>query len=843
MFRLLPVGCVAFLLAFQDITPALAQTRSFEYLHRMLPARSEPTFALVAGDVDGDGDADAMLGNFDGRDRLYLNDGNAFFTDASDQLPDGPGWTLAFALGDVDRDGDNDLVVASLGLLLYLNDGHGSFTNEPGYLPPASYSGALALMLEDVDGDQDLDLLVGNYYEQNQLYLNDGMGRFREATDQLPTHRDDTCDLALGDVDADGDQDMIVGNGGFYHGGEAQSRLYLNDGAGRFTDATERLPKYLGYTNAVALGDVDADDDLDVVLGEFYGGDRLYLNDGTGHYQHVAGGLPSGEYTLSLALGDVDGDGDHDLVSGNGDVYWACGMGEQARLYLNDGHHGHFADATTQLPQEGSVAWALALLDLDGDGDSDLLLGTVGQSLLYLNDGRGQFTNAMLPFIDDDGSMETYLGGLALGDVDGDQDLDVVVANQAEPSQLYLNDGAGHLTEAIGHLPDDPDRSTSVARCDVDGDGDLDLVFGNYAEQNRLFLNDGTGFFTDATAQLPPDLDDTTSLAVGDVDGDGDEDLVIGNAWGTSRNQDRLYLNDGSGHFTDATSRLPPSSDDTWAIVLGDVDGDDDLDLIKGNTFQDGLYLNEGGGFFADATGQLPPDSDYVFDLALGDVDGDRDLDIVVGNWGPNRLYLNDGRSFFMDASRRLPPGSADSNLALGDVDGDGDQDLVASQWQGSCAFWDRISLNDGTGKFSDLAAQPISPAHVGSGLVLGDIDGDGDMDFVTATRNLVLTNLTRQLAWRAIPRIGKPLQLDLYGPADAPWTLYVSTGDHGSLEKLGSGEPTRVVASGRLDSQGRATYTLEVPQAQDLIGRSWFWTANIEGVPTNTEITTFTDL
>ena len=178
---------------------------------------------------------------------------------------------------------------------------------------------------------------------------------------------------------------------------------------------------------------------------------------------------------------------------------------------------------------------------------------------------------------------------------------------------------------------------------DVDGDRDLDIVFANKDGQNRLYVNDGSGVFEDVTlTHFPEDHDNSRGMALGDVDGDGDLDFMFAHRSG----QNRLYLNDGSGVFSDATEiRFPTYSDWSLDVALGDVDADRDLDILVANfTGQNELYLNDGSGVFENATAtHLPADSDSSLGIALGDVDGDGDLDVIVANFGDNRLYTNQG--------------------------------------------------------------------------------------------------------------------------------------------------------------------------------------------------------
>jgi large repetitive protein len=269
-----------------------------------------------------------------------------------------------------------------------------------------------------------------------------------------------------------------------------------------------------------------------------------------------------------------------------------------------------------------------------------------------------------------------------LADMNGDGHLDLVVANVnldlgPQFNRLYLNDGNGGFpSEGIVIGSDDMDRSYSVAVGDVDGDGHLDIVIGNYWAPNKLYLNDGNGGFPESGIAIGSESDNTRHMVLGDVDGDGDLDLLVGNS-----GQNRLYLNDGLGNFSATGINVGSEIELTMNLALGDIDGDGDLDLIvanRGHLATTKLYLNDGLGGFS--TTGIPLDTTLdTFSIALGDVNGDGHLDLIAnGLRTPRlRLYLNDGSGGFLPATQISDSFLLSERIILADIDGDGDLDLI----------------------------------------------------------------------------------------------------------------------------------------------------------------------
>jgi len=486
----------------------------------------------------------------------------------------------------------------------------------------------------DFDGDGDLDLLSERRFSYVQYFRNDGTARvaaFTSVGDSVrdvegrPLFADRQNIPSLNDIDCDGDLDLFLGrlNGTIsrYEVAELTDEgvpvfRFLED---RFQDI--EIVAQLGSlhgANSMAFADIDQDGDLDFFWGDFFEPGVLFVENtgscGEPNLRTDPVPFPTDDtiatsgYNVTV-LEDVDSDGDLDLFVGVLGGAFNPNLTTTRNFHFYEQVDGDFIYRTDRFVYTLDVGSESipSFADLDGDGDLDMLLANkldpddTQTSRLYYFENVGSPRNpafqqrAHIPL------FTMYHYAPALGDLDGDGDLDMLVGTWNAGVALYLNEGTRTEPEFV--LQDTTfvrltrGSNSAPALTDVDGDGDLDLFIGESSGELNFYRNVGTPLVpsfelvSDRFGEI--DVGRRSFPAFADVDGDGDQDLLLGREEGGVL----LYLRvgstaDGEPVFVlDSTFTLPLPNYSTPSFV--DIDGDGDLDVFSGG-LGGGLIFLEG---------------------------------------------------------------------------------------------------------------------------------------------------------------------------------------------------------------------------------------------------------
>ena len=616
-----------------------------------------------------------------------------------------------------------------------------------------------SVTLGDVNGDGRLDLIIANFDSSTaSVLLGNGNGTFQAKTDFVTGANPQS--VTLGDVNGDGKLDLITAN---YS--SANVSVLLGNGDGTFGAKTD----FRTGTNpsSVKLGDVNGDGTLDIVTAN-RGSNNVSVLLGTGDGTFSAKtDLSTGNGPYSVTLGDVNGDGKLDIVTGNrssASVSVLLGNGNgtfqsyasfsaggnQFAVSLGDVNSDGKIDIVTANTNTGAAVLlgngngtfqsqsiitvgnkprSVTLADVNGDGILDLITSNNDDANASVLLGRGDGTFPTSATFATGTFDAAVFGAATLGDVNGDGRLDIITANSGSNTvSVLLGTGGSAITATFSPQQtfSTPSKPT-VAVGDVNGDGRLDIVTANFDSGTvSVLLGNGNGTFqtrVNYNARGNPEC-----VILGDVNGDGRLDIVTADSDGGS-NTASVLLGNGDGTFqtkVDFTTGRDP-----YGVAVGDVNGDGRLDLITANNAgaTASVLLGNGDGTFqtkSDFATGIQPQS-----VALGDVNGDGKLDLITANYSTNSntvsVLLGNGNGTFQTQAT-FATGSAPRGLTLGDVNGDGRLDIITAN---SLSNTVSVLLGNGNGTFQTQVtfAAGTGPAAV----TLGDVNGDGKIDLIAS--------------------------------------------------------------------------------------------------------------
>jgi hypothetical protein len=752
--------------------------------------------AASAGDVNGDGYADVVVGAYqygngqfqEGRAYVYYGSASglsltANWTAESDVAGGDFGYSVATA-GDVNGDGYADVIVGApyLGfgrVYVFLGSASGLATTAA-WTKTATEDAAFGSSVStagDVNGDGYADILIGaefndtDLFNEGKAYVFHGSASGLALTpawiaegDQAGAQFGHSVSTA-GDVNGDGYSDVIVGAFEYDNGqtGEGRSFIYMGSATGlqttiRLTMEPDQTGAHFGVSVATA-GDINGDGYADVIVGsERY--DAGVVNEGlaqvflgssfglsAGATWTVTGPQTGAQLGISVGTaGDVNGDGYSDVIVG-ANLYDNGNTDEGAAfVYYGSAATPTFSPAWSQTSQQtsGQIGASVASAgDVNGDGYSDVIVGagldgTGGRAYLYLGSATGLGTT---PAWTMDGPQAGAAFGWSVapaGDVNGDGYADVLIGAE-NYSGVAVQEGAAYLVlgspsglaattawSAFGDQAQELFSRSLASAGDVNGDGYSDVIVaamnfdGNLYRQGKAFvyLGSPTGLSpTPAWTALGNQEGASFGYSVagaGDVNGDGYSDVVVG-AYGYDNGEDSegrafLYLGSASGLATTPawTAEGNQVSANFGASVAsaGDVNGDGRSDVIIGAENYDNGQLNEGRAFlYLGSPGGLAifpvwsAESDkinakYGSSVAsAGDVNADGFSDVIVGAWQYDGGQIDEGRAYVylgnVNGLSLVPLWQRESDTAYsryalcvasaGDVNGDGFSDIIVA--------------------------------------------------------------------------------------------------------------------------------------------------------------------
>ena len=371
---------------------------------------------------------------------------------------------------------------------------------------------------------------------------------------------------------------------------------------------------------------------------------------------------------------------------------------------------------------------------------ADLMVGNVMGDITFQYNGQTS-SNLLIQnpawTADDIATSAESATSVHVADMDGDGDLDIVSASYADNTiAWYENDGAADPSWTAADIASSADGATEVYVADMDNDGDLDIVSASWNDDTiAWYENDGAADPSWTAADIAASADDAYHIHVADMDNDGDLDIVS-----ASINDDTIawYENDGAADPSWTAADIATSADGAFGVHVADMDGDGDLDIVSASGYDDTIawYENDGAADPSWTAADIATSAEGARSVYVADMDGDGDLDIVSASFNDDTIawYENDGAADPSWTAADIATSADGAHCVyVADMDGDGDLDIVSASFYDDTIAWYE---NDGAADPSWTAADIATSADGAEEVYVADMDGDGDLDIVSASWN-----------------------------------------------------------------------------------------------------------
>ena len=668
-------------------------------------------------------------------DQLYRNDGSRFTKVTGEAGIYNKSWGLSGAVGDFNNDGWDDIYISNDYLepdLMYINQRDGTFKNEANTRVNHISFNSMGSDYADLNNDNfpdlvTVDMLAENYarskenmaamstedfnalvnigyhhaYMANMLHYNNGNGKYKETAQLSGIVKTDwSWAPLLADFDNDGYKDIFITNGVYkdYNNQDFRRELKARNARGESMTLqavldlmpSQKLDNYVyknngdlsftkkikewgledpGFSNGAAYADFDNDGDLDLIVNNVNSEIGLYRNNANVNAVKIK---LEGSQTNTLALGA-------EVTVNTGDetqyqrFFITRGFQSSVSPLLYFGLGGQEkADVTVRWPDgkvsnlkqvDANTTVTLAYKDATEENPS---LRSYTSSKQYINpQSIGiDYTHQENAFNDYDTQLllpqkqSTKGTGLTTGDVNNDGLDDFFVGNAlGAAAALYVQQTGGTFVKTNEALwqreAGYEDANALFFDADQDGDEDLYVTSAGYELkkddsrlQDRLYLNDGNGNFTNVSAQKLPEIRTSTkAIAAADYDNDGDIDLFVGGNVIPGQypmSPESHLLENNNGHFMKVTNTHPDLNRIGMVsdALFSDYDGDKDLDLlVVGEWMQPTFFENKDGAFAQATTTGLDKTEGWWFSITAADFDQDGKEDYVLGNLGKNNKF------------------------------------------------------------------------------------------------------------------------------------------------------------------------------------------------------------